>query len=204
MEIAAFDFYDFSDLIHDRFEIPHTEPINTNFETIGFESSYFLINMGTMFLFYIYYILCILIKTCLQPFATKKNKRTKKIYRKLRHTIIWGSLITLINETYAMIVLSVLINLQIVSFKTSGLSWMSTLCIITMVLAIGVPAIFFCKLLLSFKHLEEPKLKCAYGKLYEELNLSRGKKILFQPSFFLFRRLLLAIAVSSVGQKLIW
>ena len=204
MAIAAFDFYDFSDIIHDNFKISQTDPIDTNFETIGFESSYFMINMGTMFLFYIYYILCILVKICLQPFATKENKRTKKMYRKLRNNIIWGSLITLIYETYAIIILSVLINLQIVSFETPGLAWMSTLCIIFMVLAITVPAIFICKLMLSFKHLEEPRLQRAYGKLYEDLNLSTGRIILFQPSFFLLRRLLLAIAVSSVGQTLIW
>ena len=67
--------------------------------------------MGTMFLFYMYYILCILVKLALQPFATKHNKRIKKFYRKLRKNIIWSSLITLINETYGIVVLSVLINL---------------------------------------------------------------------------------------------
>ena len=111
MEIAAFDFYDFSDVIHDNFQISQTDPINTNFETIGFESSYFLNNMGTMFLFYMFYILCILVKLILQPFATKHHKRIKKFYRKLRNHVIWGSLITLINETYAIIMLSILINL---------------------------------------------------------------------------------------------
>lgn len=204
MSIAAFDFYDFSDVIHDNFQISPTDPIDTNFETIGFESSYFLINMGTMMLFYMYYILCLLVKSILQPFATKHNKRIRKFYRKLRNNIIWGSLITLINETYAIIVLSVLINLQIVSFETHGLAWMSTLCIIFMILAITVPAIMMGKLWFNVKHLEEPRFKRDYGKLYEELNPQAGTKILLQPSFFLLRRLLLALAVSSVGQTLIW
>ena len=73
-----------------------------------------------------------------------------------------------------------------------------------MVLAIAVPAILMGRLWFSFKHLEEPRFKRDYGKLYEELNPLAGKTILFQPSFFLLRRLLLAIAVSSVGQTLIW
>ena len=81
---------------------------------------------------------------------------------------------------------------------------MSTLCIIFMVLAIILPLTLVGKLLCNFKYLEEPRFKQDYGALYEELDTSAGKKILFQPSFFLLRRLLLAIAVSSVGQTLIW
>lgn len=38
MEIAAFDFYDFSDIVHDLFQIEETEAIDANFEAIGFES----------------------------------------------------------------------------------------------------------------------------------------------------------------------
>lgn len=154
MSIAAFDFYEFGEFIHKNFKISPTDPINTNFESLGFESSYFLINMGSMFLFYIYYMLCVLIKLCLQPFATKKNKLTKKVYLKLRNTIIWGSLITLINETYIFIVLSVLINMKIISFGSEGLIAMSSLCIFFLVMALVVPSIFIGKLCCSFKHLE--------------------------------------------------
>lgn len=38
MEIAAFDFVDFGDIIHETFEIEETEPIDVNFDSIGFES----------------------------------------------------------------------------------------------------------------------------------------------------------------------
>lgn len=38
MEIAAFDFFDFTDIIHDLFQIEPTEPIDNNFEAVGFES----------------------------------------------------------------------------------------------------------------------------------------------------------------------
>ena len=56
MEIAAFDFYDFGDIIHEHFEIEETDPIDANFESVGFESQYFLVNMGTMAVFYLIYI----------------------------------------------------------------------------------------------------------------------------------------------------
>ena len=38
-----------------------------------------------------------------------------------------------------------------------------------------------------------------FGKLYEDLNPSAGRKILLLPSFFLVRRFMLAIAAVSVG-----
>ena len=38
MSIAAFDFYDFTDIIHELFSIEPTDPIDKNFESIGFES----------------------------------------------------------------------------------------------------------------------------------------------------------------------
>ena len=43
-----------------------------------------------------------------------------------------------------------------------------------------------------------------YGVYYEELRLKSGKKTLLVPSFFLIRRLMLAIAVCVVGKVLIW
>lgn len=61
MEIAAFDFYDFTDIILDLFEIEATDPIDNNFEAVGFESQYFLINMGTMVIFCMIYVMCLLV-----------------------------------------------------------------------------------------------------------------------------------------------
>ena len=38
MEIAAFDFYDFGDIIHENLQIEPTDALNNSFEQIGFES----------------------------------------------------------------------------------------------------------------------------------------------------------------------
>ena len=47
-------------------------------------------------------------------------------------------------------------------------------------------------------------MKAKYGSLYEELKLKAGKKVLWVPSFFLLRRMLLGMAICVVGAKLIW
>ena len=38
MQIAAFDFYEIGDIVHKLFNIPSTNPLGINFETVGFES----------------------------------------------------------------------------------------------------------------------------------------------------------------------
>ena len=158
MSIAAFDFYDFGDVIHKYFNIAQTDSININFETIGFESSYFLINLGTLLLFYLFYILCITCMLCIKPCASSPNKRTKRLYRRLRNKTQYGSLITLIYESYTIVVLSVLINLRILSFETRGLAIMSTLCLALMILAILLPLVFILKLCCNFDKIKEPKM----------------------------------------------
>ena len=56
MQIAAFDFYDFGDIIHEWFAIEPTDPVDHKFESVGFESKYFLVNMGSLAVFCLIYI----------------------------------------------------------------------------------------------------------------------------------------------------
>ena len=77
MEIAAFDFYDFGDIIHSVFGIVPTDPIDINFDSIGFESQYFMVNVGTMIVFYLIYTCALLLSTSLHPCANKRNKRVR-------------------------------------------------------------------------------------------------------------------------------
>ena len=48
MEISSFDYYDFSDLVHEVFRLSPTEPLNAKFIAIGFESVYVLVNIGSL------------------------------------------------------------------------------------------------------------------------------------------------------------
>ena len=62
MDIAAFDFLGNFDLV--SWILPNleeTEPINNNFEGLGFETLHFINNMGTGFFFFVVYFLAILV-----------------------------------------------------------------------------------------------------------------------------------------------
>ena len=139
MTIAAFDLYDFSEALHEIFMIPPTGSMSSNFETIGFESSYFLVNMGSMLLFYIFYLLLLAVILPLLSISDSCQSKRKKLSKKLK----WNSLITLMNESYQIVVVCLLINLQIFSLESGGLATMSILCATFVVASIVLPLVFF-------------------------------------------------------------
>ena len=128
----------------------------------------------------------------------------KRTSYKLDKALYWGSLITLMNETYMIIVVCVLINIKIFSMENLGLKFMSIMCAIFLAFTILLPIRFIRRLYKNFEKLEEDVQKGKYGAFYDELKLKEGKKVLWVPSFFLLRRMLLGIAICIVGAKLIW
>ena len=128
----------------------------------------------------------------------------KRASFKLDNTIYWGMLITLMNESYMIIVVCVLLNIKIFSMENLGLRVMSVLCAIFLFFSVFLPIMFIWRLSRNFEQLNEVELKRKYGALYEELKLKAGKKVLWNPSFFLLRRMILGMAICVVGAKLIW
>ena len=108
------------------------------------------------------------------------------------------------NESYQIIIVCVLINVQILSYASTGLTVMSILCIVMLTLTILVPLILLCQVKSNWKNLDQSGWKKSHGHLYNDLNIKNGPVVLLQPGFFLLRRLLLAIAVCLVGKVLIW
>ena len=141
MEIAAFDFYDFGDIIYDKMNIEPTDPIDSNFESVGFESQYFLVNMGTMVIFYLIYLFFFILAPIIR-LLRKSCRCMKRCSKRLDRSIYWGSLITLMNESYMIIIVCALINIKIFSMDSTGLSVMSILCAILLSLTIILPIYF--------------------------------------------------------------
>ena len=159
--------------------------------------------MGTMFIFYMIYLFCLILTPCLQ--ACRSTCRCMaRTSTKLSESIFWSTLVTLMNESYMIIVVCVLINIQILSWDSLGLQVMSVLCAVFLFLSVALPIIFVSTLRRNFDDLKKPEVFVKYHALYDELKLDVGKKALLVPSFFLFRRFLLGIAICVVGRVLIW
>ena len=204
MSIAAFDFIEFGDIIHEAFSIEATDPINDQFNSVGFESQYFLNNLGTIALFYIVYLLFVLVVTPLLVCCGRYSISIMKKSKRLNQKIYWNSFLTLLNETFMILIVSVLLNMQIFSVESPGLTVMSILCAFMLLVAVIAPVIIICRLCKFFDKLKEKEWKLRYSAFYADLNLKEGRKVLSVPGFFLFRRVMLGLAICVVGRIFIW
>lgn len=205
MQIAAFSFYDFGNIIHNTFGVPETEPVDENFESVGIESQYLLVNMGTMICFFLLQILLLLLSALFTPMVDKKwipCKCLKKRIKKLNKNIYWNSLITLMNETYMILVIGVFLNLRIIDFETSGTKGMSAVTILFLMFMIVAPILFLFQLFKNYRKLHQSHWVTGYGSLTDKLNLKKGRYVLLEPTFFLLRRLLLGYVVVFSKKRL--
>ena len=69
MGIAAFDLFDIKDYIDIVLDLKPTDPVSAKLETLGFESLYFLHNLGTFTCVIIGYTLVVILWFLLYPFA---------------------------------------------------------------------------------------------------------------------------------------
>jgi hypothetical protein len=159
--------------------------------------------MGTLALFYAIFILCLLIAPLLR-LCRNTCRCCKNLSKNVDGGIYWGALITLMNESYMIIIVCVLINMNVLSTESPGLQAMSILNIIFLFFSIALPVIFIATLRRNFATLNTRAMQRSYGALYSELNLKTGKWSLLAPTFFLLRRLMLGIAICMVGKVLIW
>lgn len=108
------------------------------------------------------------------------------------------------NETFMILIVSVLLNMKIFSIESSGLTVMSFLCVFMLCLSVLAPIIIIHKLYKNFDKLKGNEWISRYGALYSDLRLKTGRTVLMVPGFFLFRRVMLGIAICTVGRVFIW
>ena len=64
-KIASFDIIDMDPIINKLLNLNETEPLNANFEAIGFQSMHFLNNMGSLTIGFLIYFVGLLAILCL-------------------------------------------------------------------------------------------------------------------------------------------
>ncbi len=84
---------------------------------------------------------------------------------------MWSSLITLVNESYMIVVVCILINLAFLSTETAGLTVMATLCLIFMFFSIALPLTLTIHMLCNFERLKYDEVRNKFGQIYTDLDL---------------------------------
>ena len=127
-------------------------PINSNYEALGFETMYALLNLGTMLLFLLLFPALALLDVLLICFQCKYPVILRK---KLKKELYWNSTITFFKECYLVAIMCALINLKAFTFDTPGEIASSSLSIVFMVLSIVIPILLAFKIYKNFSKLAD-------------------------------------------------
>lgn len=202
MQIAAFDFFETGPYIDALLGLPPSEPLNANFEAVGFESLYLLHNMGTLFIAFVAYFTLVLLAFFCQYICC--CERVKYFGENLRKKLFFGSFIQIIFESYSILAVSCFINLTRLSWSPFGEVLMSLTTIGFLILLLAFPFGYGTYIWKNFNRFNVIEFFEKHSEFYKELNMRHGPMVLLQPIWFLVRRLVLATIVVFLGQTAIW
>lgn len=87
------------------------EPLSSNFSAIGFDSSFFLYNMGSLILMMAVPTIMAMISTLLLRINCR-NSKVKNFLQKLRDNLVWNGILGSISENYLTFTMCVIINFK--------------------------------------------------------------------------------------------
>jgi len=119
MSITAFEVFEIGDVVNAILSLEKTDPVNENYNALGFESVYFINNMGTLFIVFLIYPVMMLVEYLLRLVAEKCDS-VKGVHLTVKYAVYWNLLITLVFESYSMIAICCLIHFEYISFSQPG------------------------------------------------------------------------------------
>jgi len=156
MTIAAFEVFDTKPFLDRLLRLEPTDPVNSNYEAVGLESLYFLHNMGTLVLAFVFFMLEAAVSLLCR---SSSHRKIKEFGDKLHKQLFWGSFITLVTEAYSMLTISCMINLRFLSWGSFSIGMMSVFAILTTLFLIAFPAYLGWLLKTNFQNLELKSFK---------------------------------------------
>ena len=95
----------------DNVYFPQVDNFNLAFQTIGYESTYAVPNLGTIFFIFLGYLILVPISSCLTFFSVD-NRDVRKPAKKLRRFLYWKGTFRFLLESHMEIVLAVTLNVK--------------------------------------------------------------------------------------------
>ena len=192
MQIAAFDAIP-TDPVYEYLELDGKDPINDNFESVGFETILIMHNLGSLALFIalspLYYIYYFLLGCC------SHYKKIEEKRKQLGKTIFWGLLLRLIMESYMIVVICCLINVQQLDWSDDWNSFNSGLSIAFFVIFMAFPILSTLYLYCNWKRTGQSGFETSFGELWAGYSIE-SKKVLIYLAVDYARKVLMGVAVA--------
>lgn len=178
------------------------DPVNANFEAVGYEYRQFMLNIGTLIFMFMILPMLALVSLLLgfKPCGKKSNSWSQSLKEKL----FWNAPIRMLTESYSIIAMCALINLMEIGKGNSFRITNTVSSIVAIVLVILLPILVPVFLYKNWENLNDEDFKKKYGALYEELKIEESKWVLLEPVFFFGRRFFLAVVLCLSKEIFIW
>jgi len=137
--------------------------LNENFEALGYESNFFILNMGNLGIVMFYKIGLLIFYA-----ATKncKSERFMKIRNLLTKDLIWNSIIGFVNESYFLMTISTITNLYFFKFNSLGTVVSSNLTMVSCFVLVGFPSFILYFMVAKKDKLLLRHYRETYGELF--------------------------------------
>jgi hypothetical protein len=158
LKIASFDFINLDPYINSMLRLEESEPLNSNFDALGFGSIYFLNNMNSLLIGFLAYFgliaFLMLIDIC-QGRCEKLSSLTEY----LRSLLFYNFIISTLTESYSMMSLCCMIGLSKISFASFGETVETVSCLSALSVLIIYPVLILVVLYRNWneKYLERAK-----------------------------------------------
>lgn len=110
-KIAAFDIFEIGEYVDEYFNLDFQNPVNEKFESLGFESVYFINNLGT----FVFWLLAYYLASVVWLFAKSFSIFSDSSYRLSQYLggkIFWNTAISTVFESFLVVALVSMISLK--------------------------------------------------------------------------------------------
>jgi hypothetical protein len=145
-----------------------TEPFNQNFNALGFQSMYFLNNMNSLMLGFLFYLSLVLLNLVIDRLQVRYN-RLSNLSERLRHMLFYNLILSMLTESYSMIAVSCMIGLKNIKANSFGEFIQSASCIFAIFVLVVYPILIFWILKKSWNTVEFKDAQEKYEPIFENL-----------------------------------
>lgn len=170
--------------LYESWNLPETGPLNAKFQDIDYESTLFMINMGTLLLVAAY----ILLKYPLYYMAAFLSGRYVWCARQAVKLYPGRQVLDFCMFGYIQICFAVFINMYALEW-TNDVIVNNCVMFTFMVVLVAFPVWLTMFMLRNYDHLQQHKYIRSYLPAYQNIDLQNNRRALYQPIIFIGRRL---------------
>jgi len=205
LQIVAFDVVPTDNAYDTIFSFEESKPVTTNFELMGYESVYAIRNLGSMFLIF---ILAAMAGAFLAISSISKSAKVHEYRGMVKERLFWNGILSFLNETYIILCVSFMLNLQVLWDPETPKSHGGTIFSLIIGITIGIVLIALPIFIAIYFPMNKDKiLECDYefkqkfGTVFEELNVKRhGSAVFALPVYTMARSFILSSTVVFLPQ----